>query len=141
MANKYRGEIDAVFDGRPHKLCLTLGALAELESAFGDADMLALAQRFGDGRLKASDAVRIIGAGLRGAGLKIADEAVAQLQADGGAAGFVGVVAQLLQATFGVAEVSPLAPSRGSADPSLSLSPTAATPVGVGANDTFPGTR
>ncbi len=141
MANKYRGEIDAVFDGRPHKLCLTLGALAELESAFGDADMLALAQRFGDGRLKASDAVRIIGAGLRGAGLKIADEAVAQLQADGGAAGFVGVVAQLLQATFGVAEVSPLAPSRGSADPSLSLSPAAAAPVGVGANDPFPGTR
>jgi Phage tail tube protein, GTA-gp10 len=141
MANKYRGEIDAIFDGRPHKLCLTLGALAELESAFGDADMLALAQRFSDGRLKASDAVRIIGAGLRGAGLKIADEAVAQLQADGGAAGFVGVVAQLLQATFGVAEASPLASPRGNADPSLALHSTAAAPVGVGASDPFPGTR
>ncbi len=141
MANKYRGEIDATFDGRPHKLCLTLGALAELESAFGDADMLALAQRFGDGRLKASDAVRIIGAGLRGAGLKIADEAVAQLQADGGAAGFVGVVAQLLQATFGVAEQSPLASPRGSADPALPLPPHVAAPAEVGARDPFPGMR
>ncbi len=141
MANKYRGEIDAIFDGRPHKLCLTLGALAELESAFGDADMLALAQRFGDGRLKANDAVRIIGAGLRGAGLKIANEAVAQLQADGGAAGFVGVVAQLLQATFGGAEPSPLSPARGNADPALAPGPTAAAPVGVSAQAPFPGTK
>lgn len=137
MANKHRGEIDAVFDGRPHKLCLTLGALAELESAFGDADMLALAQRFEGGRLKASDAVRIIGAGLRGAGLKIADEAVAQLQADGGAAGFVGVVAQLLQVTFGAAEPA----TCGNADPTLSLASTGPAPTEVGAPDPFPGTR
>jgi hypothetical protein len=101
MANRHRGEIDATFDGMPHKLCLTLGALAELEAAFGDADMLALAQRFESGRLKASDAVRIIGAGLRGGGHQIADEDVAVLKADGGAAGFVAVVAQLLAATFG----------------------------------------
>ena len=31
MANRYRGEIDARLDGKPHTLCLTLGALAELE--------------------------------------------------------------------------------------------------------------
>ena len=40
MANPRRGEIDAHFDGKPYTLCLTLGALAELEHAFGDADML-----------------------------------------------------------------------------------------------------
>ncbi len=101
MANRHRGEIDARFDGVAYKLCLTLGALAELESAFGDADMLALAKRFESGRLKASDAVSIIAAGLRGAGHDITDEAVARMQSEGGAAGFVAVVARLLQATFG----------------------------------------
>ena len=86
MANRHRGEIEARFDGVPHRLCLTLGALAELEAAFGDADMLALAQRFESGRLKASDAVRIIGAGLRGGGHDISDAAVGMLRTDGGAA-------------------------------------------------------
>lgn len=100
MANRYRGEIDAVLDGKPYRLCLTLGALAELESAFGDEDMLALAHRFETGRIGARDAIRIIGAGLRGAGHAIADEAVADMQAEGGATGFVGIVAELLAATF-----------------------------------------
>lgn len=103
MANRYRGEIEARLDGQPHCLCLTLGALAELEAAFGDEDMLALAARFETGRLKAQDCVRIIGAGLRGGGYEIADAAVARMQADGGAAGFVAIVARLLGATFGAA--------------------------------------
>lgn len=102
MANRYRGEIDATFDGTRYRLCLTLGALAELESAFGDEDMLALAARFEKGRLKAQDCVRIIGAGLRGAGYEIDDECVARMQTESGAAGFVSVVAALLNATFGV---------------------------------------
>jgi hypothetical protein len=103
MPNPRRGEIEAHLDGKPITLCLTLGALAELEAAFGHEDMLALAERFQSGRLSASDAVRIIGAGLRGAGHDIADDAVARMQADGGAAGFVDIVARLLTATFGSA--------------------------------------
>ena len=101
MPNLHRGEIEARLDGAPHRLCLTLGALAELEAAFGDEDMLALAQRFSSGRLSARDAVRIIGAGLRGGGEEITDEAVARMQGEGGAAGFVDIVARLLAATFG----------------------------------------
>lgn len=100
MANRHRGEIEARLDGKAFRLCLTLGALAELEAAFGDADMVALASRFENGRLTARDAQRIIGAGLRGAGYDIDDEAVAAMQADGGAAGFVDIVARLLSATF-----------------------------------------
>ena len=73
--NPHRGEIEARLDGAPYRLCLTLGALAELESAFGDTDMLALAERFERGRLSAREAQRIIAAGLRGAGHDIADEA------------------------------------------------------------------
>jgi hypothetical protein len=100
MANRHRGEIDAVLDGETYQLCLTLGALASLESGFGDEDMLALATRFETGRISARDCQRIIGAGLRGAGLEISDQAVAGMRAEGGAAGYVDIVARLLAATF-----------------------------------------
>src|SRR5262245_42790707 len=86
MPNPHRGEIEACLDGQSYTLCLTLGALAELEHAFAHEDMLALAQRFQSGRLSARDAARIIGAGLRGAGHDIDDAAVARMQAEGGAA-------------------------------------------------------
>lgn len=104
MANLHRGEIDAVLDGQPLRLCLTLGALAELESTFGNDDMLAVAERFARGRLSARDAVRIIGAGLRGAGHQVTDDAVARMRAEGGAAGFVDIVSRLLSATFGASD-------------------------------------
>jgi hypothetical protein len=104
MANTHRGEIEARLDGKTFRLCLTLAALAELEAAFGDQDMLALATRFESGRLSARDCQRIIGAGLRGAGYEIADADVGAMSADGGAAGFVDMVARLLRATFGADE-------------------------------------
>lgn len=100
MANRHRGEIDAVLDGKPYTLCLTLGALAGLESAFGDEDMLALATRFETGRISARDCQRILGAGLRGAGFDISDQSVAAMRVEGGAAGYVDIVARLLSATF-----------------------------------------
>jgi hypothetical protein len=104
MPNPHRGEIEAILDGKHYTLCLTLGALAELEHAFGHDDMLALAERFQSGRLSARDAQRIIAAGLRGGGHGIADDEIARMQADGGAAGFVDIVARLLNATFGVSD-------------------------------------
>jgi len=101
MVNRHRGEIEACLDGKAHTLCLTLGALAELECAFGADDMVALAERFSAGRITSRDAIRVIGAGLRGAGHDLDDTAVAQMQVEGGAAGFVTIVAQLLAVTFG----------------------------------------
>lgn len=103
MPNPHRGEIEAILDDTPHRLCLTLGALAELEQAFGAEDLLALAERFGTGRLSSRDAIRIIGAGLRAAGHLIEDTAVAGMKAEGGAAGYIDIVARLLAATFGAA--------------------------------------
>jgi hypothetical protein len=100
MPNKYRGEIEAELGGRKRTLVLTLGALAELESAFESCDLVALAERFGSGRLKAVDLVRIIAAGLRGAGENISDDEVAAMTVDGGAAGYVRIAAHLLAATF-----------------------------------------
>ncbi|MBX9759148.1 MAG: gene transfer agent family protein [Beijerinckiaceae bacterium] len=101
MANRRRGEVEAVFDGRRHTLRLTLGALAELEDAFGATDLIGLAARFEDGRLSARDLLRIIGAGLRGAGADISDEEAARLACDEGLQGYVAVAADLLAATFG----------------------------------------
>jgi len=101
MVNPHRGEIEAVLGGVPYTLCLTLGALAELEHAFGESDMLALAERFQTGRISASDALKIICAGLRGAGHEVSEDEVARLSVPGGAAGFVDIVARLLNATFG----------------------------------------
>lgn len=101
MANKHRGEIAARLDGRDYRLCLTLGALAELEQAFGVEDMVALAARFEKGRLSAWDAIRVIGAGLRGAGHDVTDKEVAAMRTEEGAAGFAAIVVDLLEATFG----------------------------------------
>lgn len=101
MANARRGEIEAVVDGRPRVLVLTLGALAELEDAFGAADLMALAERFERGRLSARDAARILRAGLRGAGEDVSLQEVEQMRVEGGAAGFVRIVAALLSITFG----------------------------------------
>lgn len=103
-ANRRRGEVEAILDGRPHRLVLTLGALAELETAFAVADLTALAERFEAGRLSARDALAILAAGLRGGGAEISDADAARLTHEDGAVGFVRVVAELLRATFGGAD-------------------------------------
>jgi Phage tail tube protein, GTA-gp10 len=100
MANRHRGEIEAELGGQKHILCLTLGALAEIEHAYGGEDLIAIAERFESGRIKASDAIRVIGAGLRGAGAPYTDEEVSKLTVAGGAAGYLRIVADLLKATF-----------------------------------------
>jgi hypothetical protein len=120
MPNRYRGEIEAEIGGARRRLVLTLGALAELESAFGADDLAALAERFGSGRLSARDLVRIIGAGLRGAGDDVSDENVSGMQVDGGAAGYVRIAAELIAATFagdetGESAARPLAERAGAA--------------------------
>ena len=101
MANTHRGEIEAELGGARRKLVLTLGALAELEAAFGADDLVALTERFGSGRLKAQDLIRIIGAGLRGAGESVTDDEVARMAVAGGAQGYVRIAADLIAATFG----------------------------------------
>ncbi|MGI2035314.1 gene transfer agent family protein [Rhizobium panacihumi] len=100
-ANRHRGEVEAVLDGQRRILCLTLGALAELETAFAVGDLSGLAERFSSGRLKAGDMITVIGAGLRGGGNLLTDEDVAGLSIEGGLAGYARIVGDLLEATFG----------------------------------------
>ncbi|MEQ1887564.1 MAG: gene transfer agent family protein [Alphaproteobacteria bacterium] len=101
MTNLHRGEISAMLDGRAHTLCLTLGALAELEERLGGKDILALAQRFETGRITAREAICVIGCGLRGGGNDIQDDQVANMQVEGGVPGYLALVIDLLQAAFG----------------------------------------
>lgn len=103
MANQPRGEIAFDIGGRRHVACLTLGALAELETAFGAGDLVALAERLAQGRLSANDLVKIVGAGLRGAGEAIGDADVAALRHPEGAPGFARLAAALVAAAFGEA--------------------------------------
>jgi Phage tail tube protein, GTA-gp10 len=100
MANRHRGEIEAELGGQNYNLCLTLGALAEIEHAYGGEDLIAIAERFETGRIKATDAICVIGAGLRGAGYTISDDEISKLSVADGAAGYLRIVADLLKATF-----------------------------------------
>lgn len=100
MANSHRGEIEAELGGKTYVLCLTLGALAEIEHAYGGEDLIAIAERFERGKIGAADAIRVIGAGLRGAGNAVSDDEVAAMTAEGGAVGYLNIVIRLLKATF-----------------------------------------
>ena len=101
MANRYRGDISAELGGKTYVLRLTLGALAELEDAFGVTGLAGLAARFEGGNLSARDLAKIIGAGLRGAGAALGDEDVAGHSHPAGLPGYARVAASLLAATFG----------------------------------------
>jgi hypothetical protein len=101
MANARRGEIEARLDGKTYCLCLTLGALVELESAFGASDLVSLAERFEQRRLSARDLLRIIACGLRGGGHAASDEEVAQMKVEGGLGEYARIAATLIAATFG----------------------------------------
>ena len=101
MANAQRGEICAVFEGEEKLLCLTLGALAELEARLGAGDLVGLSERFSSGRVTARDLTAIIGAGLRGGGNAITDDDLARMTIEGGLRGAAEIAARLLRATFG----------------------------------------
>ena len=101
MVNRHRGEINAKLDGRDWTLCLTLGALAELEDAFGAEDLTKLTERFAGGRLSAHDMQVIIFAGLKGGGHTLEKSDIWDMQAEGGAVGYATIVSELLAVTFG----------------------------------------
>jgi hypothetical protein len=103
MSNALRGEISATIGGERLVLCLTLGALAELETRMQAHDLQGLAERFANGRVSARDLVAILGAGLRGGGNAISDEALAGLSIEGGLKGAAEIAARLLRTTFGEA--------------------------------------
>jgi hypothetical protein len=113
MTNRRRGEVALDLGTARYTLCLTLGALAELEAACGAADLGAVAERFGTGRLSSADLLAVLGAGLRGGGTPMSPDEVAALPLTDGLEPVVRAVADLLVATFGAAPANPRDPQDG----------------------------
>ncbi len=107
MPNPHRGEVALSLGGARYTLCLTLGALAELEAAFGAEDLMALAERFASGRLASRDLVALLAAALRGGGHPLTDAEVAALPLSDGLAPVAEAVAACLLAAFGSAPNPP----------------------------------
>jgi hypothetical protein len=101
MINRHRGEVGVRLGGRRHRLCLTLGALAELESELAAPDLVALAERFASGRPSGRDLLALLAAGLRGGGFGLAEAEIAGLTPDDGLPAVVAALADLLAVTFG----------------------------------------
>ncbi|KQT58165.1 hypothetical protein ASG52_22190 [Methylobacterium sp. Leaf456] len=104
MANRRRGEVPLVLGPERYTLCLTLGALAELEDAFAAGDLAGLAARFEGGRLSARDLIVLLGAALRGGGHALDDAAVAALPLAGGFSAVTAALGEALSAAFGEAQ-------------------------------------
>ena len=73
MANHHRGDVDLALAGETLTLRLTLGALAEIEAAFGASDLAALGARLSQGRISAADLIRLLAAAARGGGHRLSD--------------------------------------------------------------------
>lgn len=79
-ANGVRGEVVATLAGAERRLCLTLGALAEIETALGCDGLTALADRMR--ALSARDLCAVLAALLRGGGEDALADALSEAPLD-----------------------------------------------------------
>lgn len=114
--NRRRGDVVATIGGQPVRLRLTLGALAELETAFQVDDLAQLAARFGRGALSARDLQAIVTVAMRGAGRCVTDAEAADLPVAGELPGLARAIADLLALTFGEPDAGRAAPAGEGAD-------------------------
>lgn len=99
MANAYnaaRGEVLLEIDGAPRRLCLTLGALAELEAAFDAVSLTQLGERLAN--LSANDLIVVLAALTTGGGAAMSSAELAHARIDPKAA--AAAVAQAFHAAF-----------------------------------------
>jgi hypothetical protein len=94
--NKARGETLLTIDGRSVRLCVTLGALAELEAAFDAVSFTELGERLA--RLTASDLIVVIAALASSGGETLTSAQIAAADIDPRAA--AQAVAQAFGAAF-----------------------------------------
>ncbi|WP_332653433.1 GTA-gp10 family protein [Brevundimonas sp.] len=79
-ANGARGEVVVSLAGAERRLCLTLGALAEMETALGCDGLAGLAERMR--ALSARDLIPVLAALLRGGGEKALASALEEAAVD-----------------------------------------------------------
>ena len=100
MANPLTGEVEVWLDGRPHVARLTLGALAALEGELGAESMVALVERFEQGRFSSRDVMAVLVAGLRGGGWAGGMDDLLAAEFRGGPLGAAQAAAALLARAF-----------------------------------------
>ncbi len=100
MVNPLAGEVEITIDGVPYIAKLTLGALAELESALGDATLVDLVRRFEGGSYASRDVMALIVAGLRGGGWSGTAEDLVSADIAGGPVAAARLAAVLLARAF-----------------------------------------
>jgi hypothetical protein len=84
LVNGARGEQSLTIDGRAHTLCVTLGALAELETAFDAPNLTVLAERLAT--LSPSDLIVVLSALTKGGGAPLSPSEIAAARIDPGEA-------------------------------------------------------
>lgn len=99
--NRARGEVALGADGVTYRLCLTLGALAEIEGALGVDGLASLGERLASPR--GEDLIIILAALLRGGGHDLDTDEVRRLNVT--AAEAVRAVAAALNAAMPEAEL------------------------------------
>lgn len=100
MANPHAGEVTVTVDGVPLTAKLTLGALAELEEALGEASLVSLVERFESGACSSRDVMALLVAGLRGGGWRGSREELLSADIAGGAVAAARCAALLLSRAF-----------------------------------------
>lgn len=100
MANRERGEVELIVDGRACCMRLTLGALAELEGSLATGSLVGLVEKFEGGQVSARELLALLGAGLRGGGMQISDAELGGARIGGGAVAALKAGMALLEATF-----------------------------------------
>lgn len=102
MANPLAGEVAVLLDGAPHVMKLTLGALAELETALDAPSLVELVERFEGGRFSTRDVLALVVAGLRGGGWGGVAGDLLKVEIGGGPVEAARAAAELLARAFQV---------------------------------------
>ncbi len=102
MANPYAGEVALLLDGQRVVAKLTLGALAELETALESGSLMDLVERFESQRFSTRDVLALIVAGLRGGGWQGTAADLLRVEIGGGPMQAAKVAAMLLARAFAV---------------------------------------
>lgn len=104
MTNPHAGEVALIVNGEHQVLKLTLGALAELEAALGADTLVALIERYENGRFATRDVLALLLAGLRGGGWHGTTADLAKADIGGGPIAAAQAAAQLLTRAFTLPE-------------------------------------
>lgn len=104
MANPHAGEVAVTLDGRRHVAKLTLGALAELESALGAGSLMDLVGRMESGAFSTRDVLAVLVAGLRGGGWQGEAADLRTVDIAGGPIAAARVAAELVVRAFSLPE-------------------------------------